>query len=455
MLIAESWHHATSSMVRSKEFTSQSSRVPLKILVIGSGGREHALVWKIRQSPRTDKVYCAPGNEGIGEMVELVSIRPEEVEKLSEFAEKEKIDLTVVGPELPLTLGIVDLFEKRGLKIFGPNRGAARLEGSKAFAKEIMEENRIPTAAFATFSDPDSAKRYVARKKSCVVKADGLAGGKGVTLCSGREEAEAAIDDIMVRKAFGGAGDKVVVEELLIGEEASFMALTDGEHILPLASSQDHKRVFDGDRGPNTGGMGAYSPAPVVDPAVHRDILEQILKPLLAGLKRKGIRYQGVLYVGLMITDDGPKVLEFNARFGDPECQPVLMRLKSDLVPLLEAAIEGKLNLVEAAWEDAVSVCVVLCAGGYPGPYQKEKEIRGLEDLKDWGRGFVFHAGTAKRADQWVTSGGRVLGVTALGGNTEKAVREVYRAVDRIQWEGMHYRKDIARRALKNKVTGG
>ncbi|MEE9550147.1 MAG: phosphoribosylamine--glycine ligase [Candidatus Binatia bacterium] len=427
----------------------------MKILVIGSGGREHALVWKIGQSPKVEKVFCAPGNAGIGEMVKLVPIGPEEIEKLSDFAEKEKIDLTVVGPEIPLTLGIVDLFEKRGLRIFGPNCGAARLEGSKAFAKEIMEENRIPTAAAVTFSDPASAKRYVAQKKSCVVKADGLAGGKGVTVCSVRGEAEAAIDDIMVRKAFGEAGDKVVVEELLIGEEASFMALTDGEHILPLASSQDHKRVFDGDRGPNTGGMGAYSPATVVDATVHRDIHVRILKPLLDGLKRKGVRYQGVLYVGLMITDEGPKVLEFNARFGDPECQPVIMRLKSDLVPLLEAAIEGRLNRVESEWEDGASVCVVLCAGGYPGAYQKGKKIRGLEDLKDWGEGFVFHAGTAKRDNQWLTSGGRVLGVTALGKNIEKAVREVYQAVDKIQWEGMHYRTDIAQRALNRTVGGG
>jgi phosphoribosylamine--glycine ligase len=427
----------------------------MKILVIGSGGREHALVWKIGQSPKVEKVFCAPGNAGIGEMVNLVPIGPEEIEKLSDFAEKEKIDLTVVGPEIPLTLGIVDLFEKRGLRIFGPNCGAARLEGSKAFAKEIMEENRIPTAAAVTFSDPASAKRYVAQKKSCVVKADGLAGGKGVTVCSVRGEAEAAIDDIMVRKAFGEAGDKVVVEELLIGEEASFMALTDGEHILPLASSQDHKRVFDGDRGPNTGGMGAYSPATVVDATVHRDIHVRILKPLLDGLKRKGVRYQGVLYVGLMITDEGPKVLEFNARFGDPECQPVIMRLKSDLVPLLEAAIEGRLNRVESEWEDGASVCVVLCAGGYPGAYQKGKKIRGLEDLKDWGEGFVFHAGTAKRDDQWLTSGGRVLGVTALGKNIEKAVRAVYQAVDKIQWEGMHYRTDIAQRALNRTVGGG
>src|SRR3989304_3087203 len=299
----------------------------MKILVIGSGGREHSLVWKISQSPRVEKIYCAPGNGGIGEMAELVPIGPEEIEKLADFATKEKIDLTVVGPELPLTLGIADLFSKRGLRIFGPNREAARLEGSKAFAKEILKENRIPTASFATFSEASSAKRYLGEQKPpYVVKADGLAAGKGVIICADRKEAEAAIEDILVRKLFGQAGEKLVIEEFLQGEEASFMALTDGKHILSLASSQDHKRVFDGDRGPNTGGMGAYSPAPVVTPEVHRRILDEIRKPLVAGLKKKGVHYAGVIYVGLMVTDSGPKVLEFNARFGDPECQPIMMR---------------------------------------------------------------------------------------------------------------------------------
>src|SRR3989338_1770752 len=275
----------------------------MKVLVIGSGGREHALVWKIRQSPRVGKIYCAPGNGGIGRMAELVPIGPEEIDKLADFAEKENIDLTVVGPELPLTLGISDLFEKRGLKIFGPDQEAARLEGSKAFAKELLQENHIPPAAFAPFSDASSAKRYLANQKPpYVVKADGLAAGKGGIICSDKNEAEAAIDDILVRRLFGQAGDQLVIEEFLQGEEASFMALTDGEHILPLASSQDHKRVFDRDRGPNTGGMGAYSPAPVVTPGIHNRILDEILKPLLRGLRNKGVRYRGVIYVGLMIT---------------------------------------------------------------------------------------------------------------------------------------------------------
>ncbi len=422
----------------------------MKVLLIGSGGREHALVWKIRQSSKVQKIYCAPGNGGIGEMAESVAIAPDQIQKLADFAEKEQIDLTVVGPELPLTLGIADHFEKRGLKLFGPNRAAAQLEGSKAFAKEILKENRIPTASFEIFSDATLAKRYLAQQQPpYVVKADGLAGGKGVLICPSPKEAETAIDDILVRRLFGQTGEKLVIEEFLKGEEASFMALTDGEHILPLASSQDHKRVFDGDRGPNTGGMGAYSPAPVVTPEVHRRILDEILRPLLRGLKKREVHYSGVIYVGLMITEHGPKVLEFNARFGDPECQPVIMRLNSDLVPLLEATIEGKLDHVEAKWHKDAAVCVVLCAKGYPGPYEKGKEIRGLEKLQDWERGFVFHAGTANVGDRWLTSGGRVLGVTALGKNIEEAVGEAYRAIGEIEWEGMHYRKDIAQRALK------
>ena len=422
----------------------------MKVLVIGSGGREHALVWKIRQSPRVEKVYCAPGNGGIGEMAELVSIGPEEIEKLADFAATEKVDLTVVGPELPLTLGISNLFTKRGLKIFGPDRGGARLEGSKAFAKEILKENGIPTASFATFSDATSAKRYLGEQRyPRVVKADGLAAGKGVIICADRKEAESAVDDILVRKLFGQAGENVVIEEFLEGEEVSFMALTDGEHILPLASSQDHKRVFDGDQGPNTGGMGAYSPAPVVTPEIDRRILDEILHPLLKGLKKRTIHYSGVIYVGLMITEQGPKVLEFNARFGDPECQPVLMRLESDLVPLLEATVEGRLDRVEAKWRNDASVCVVLCAHGYPGSYEKGREISGLERLRGWQRGFVFHSGTMKEGSRWLTAGGRVLGVTALGGSIEEATQEAYKAVGEIRWDGVHYRRDIARRALK------
>jgi len=423
----------------------------MKVLVIGGGGREHALVWKISQSPRVTKIYCAPGSAGIGELAESIAIGADQIQRLADFAEKEKIDLTVVGPELPLTLGISDLFESRGLRIFGPNKTAAQLEGSKVFAKEILHANKIPTASFEIFTDAAPAKQYLSRHRPpYVVKADGLAAGKGVLICANRQEAEVAIDDILVRRAFGQAGEKIVIEEFLEGEEASFMALTDGEHVLPLASSQDHKRVFDNDQGPNTGGMGAYSPAPVVTQVIHERILREILRPLLAGLKKNGIRYRGVIYVGLMITKDGPKVLEFNARFGDPECQPIMMRLKSELIPLLEATIDGKLDSVQSEWYDDPAVCVVLCARGYPGSYDKGKEIVGLEKLRDWNNGFVFHAGTVKEKDRWLTSGGRVLGVTARGYTIAAAGEEAYRAVSEISWEGMHYRKDIAYRALTN-----
>jgi phosphoribosylamine--glycine ligase len=423
----------------------------MRILVIGSGGREHALVWKISQSPRVTKIYCAPGSAGIEELAESVRISPEQIAQLAAFAAKEKIDLTVVGPELPLTLGIVDLFESRGLRIFGPNKAAAQLEGSKTFAKNLLRANHIPTGSFGTFTDATAAKTYLAQQKPpYVIKADGLAGGKGVVITAKIAEAQAVVDDILVNKVFGNAGDKLLIEEFLDGEEASFMVLTDGEHVLPLASAQDHKRVFDHDEGPNTGGMGAYSPAPVVTPEIHHRVLRDILTPLLAGLKSQDIHYRGVIYVGLMITKDGPKVLEFNARFGDPECQPIMMRLKSDLIPLLEATIDGNLRQVKAEWHEDPAVCVVLSANGYPGTYDRGKEIAGLEKLKDWHNGFVFHAGTAKDNGRWLTSGGRVLGVTARGATITDAVKEAYRAVDKISWDGMHYRKDIAQRELKN-----
>ena len=421
----------------------------MRILVIGSGGREHALVWKIRQSALVTTIYCAPGSAAIGELAEIVPIGAEQIEELADFASEEKIDLTVVGPELPLTLGIADLFESRGLKIFGPTKAAAQLEGSKAFAKEILQQNGIPTAASETFTDVVAAKQYLTRQKApYVIKADGLAGGKGVMICHDRTEAETAIDDIVVRKVFGSAGDKLVIEEFLDGEEASFMVLTDGEHVLPLASSQDHKRVFDNDVGPNTGGMGAYSPAPVVTAAMHERILREIVTPLLAALKRKQIRYRGVIYVGVMITNQGPKVLEFNARFGDPECQPIMMRLKSDLIPLLQAAVDGRLDEVRPEWHDSAAVCVVLTAHGYPGSYAKNKEISGLENLTHWRQGFVFHAGTVKNDHRWLTAGGRVLGVTARGKSIAEAAKEAYWAVEQVSWDGMHYRKDIAGRAL-------
>jgi phosphoribosylamine--glycine ligase len=421
----------------------------VKVLVIGSGGREHALVWKLRQSPKVQRIYCAPGNAGIGEMAELAPIAPEEIDRLRRFVEENGIDLTIVGPELPLTLGIVDEFSENGLRIFGPSRAAAQLEGSKVFSKRLLEENNVPTARFASFTDAASARRYLGEvPPPFVIKADGLAGGKGVVICGARNEAEQAIDEAMVRKVFGAAGETVIIEECLAGEEASFMILTDGKNYVPLATSQDHKRVFDADRGPNTGGMGAYSPAPVINAEMHGRITHEIVEPVLSGLRKQGISYRGVLYVGLMITEEGPKVLEFNARFGDPECQPIMMRLKSDLVTLLEATIDGNLDQVEVEWDRGASVCVVLCAGGYPGQIERGKEIHGLDRLKNWQKGFVFHAGTAKDGNRWVTSGGRVLGVTARGDNIAEATREAYRAVGEVTWEGMHYRKDIARRAI-------
>jgi phosphoribosylamine--glycine ligase len=421
----------------------------MKILVIGGGGREHALIWKLGQSSRVTKIYCAPGSAGIAELAESVAIEPHQIDKLANFAEQQKVNLTVVGPELPLTLGISDLFESRGLKIFGPSRAAAQLEGSKAFAKKIMTENGIPTAAAGIFTDAESAKRYLDQNPApYVVKADGLAAGKGVLICASREEAQSAIDEIVVHKTFGQAGDRVVIEEFLQGEEASFMVLTDGDYVLALPSAQDHKRIFDNDHGPNTGGMGAYSPAPVVTPTVADRVMREVLTPLMAGLKRQGIVYRGVIYVGLMITETGPKVLEFNARFGDPECQVIMMRLKSDLVPLLEATVNGTLREVQAEWYPDPAVCVVLSAKGYPGSYETGKEIRGLEKLKNWPKGYVFHAGTRKHNAEWQTSGGRVLGVTARGRDLAEAVQEVYRGITAVSWDGMHYRRDIARRAL-------
>jgi phosphoribosylamine--glycine ligase len=422
----------------------------MKVLVIGGGGREHALVWKIRQSPRVSQIYCAPGNAGIGELAELVAIAPDNVAGLRQFAQRERIDLTVVGPEVSLTLGLVDEFEKQGLRVFGPKRQAAQLEGSKAFAKELMKQQGVPTAAFGVFTDPEAARDYIQRIGApVVVKADGLAAGKGVFVCVTVEEALAAIEQIMRARIFGDAGSQVVVEEFLEGEEASFLAFTDGKTVLPLASSQDHKRIFDDDQGPNTGGMGAYSPAPVVTPALTERITADILLPVIHGLRAQGIIYKGILYAGLMIQHGQAKVVEFNVRFGDPECQPLMFRLRSDLVDVMEAVLEERLAEITLAWDARPAVCVVLAAGGYPGSYETGTPIFGLDTLRDWEDGMVFHAGTAKSNDTVVTKGGRVLGVTAVGADISKAIAEVYRAVGKISWAGMHYRRDIGQRALR------
>jgi len=422
----------------------------MNILLIGSGGREHALAWKIRQSPLVKRVFCAPGNAGIAQVAELVPLMVDDIAGLVRFARDERIDLTVVGPELPLTLGIVDEFQRQGLRIFGPSGAGARIEGSKAFTKELLRRHNIPTGFFSTFTDPDEASRYVKEVGApIVVKADGLAAGKGVFICETVKEAEDAINELMRTRIFGDAGARVVIEEFLEGEEVSFIALTDGRNVLPLASSQDHKRAFDGETGPNTGGMGAYSPAPVVTRDLHERIMREIMEPVVQGLIALKLDYRGVLYAGLMITAAGPRVLEFNARFGDPECQPLMLRLKSDLVQLMEACVEGRLAEVAIEWDARAAACVVLAAAGYPGNYDKGKVIRGLEDLRDWKDGVVFHAGTARRDDAVVTNGGRVLGVTALGTTLTDAVTEAYRAVEQIHWDGVHYRRDIGYRALE------
>ena len=421
----------------------------MKILVVGGGGREHALVWKIAQSPKVSKVYCAPGNAGISEQATLVPIQANDLNGLLEFALKEKIDLTVVGPEDPLTRGIVDLFVSKGLLIFGANKKAAEIEGSKAFAKEMMKKYRIPTGFYEIFDNRDEAVRYIRNQGApIVVKADGLAAGKGVIVCKTVEEAIHSVDRIMVEKMFGNAGNRVVVEEYLVGEEASYIAFTDGKTILPLASSQDHKAILDGDQGPNTGGMGAYSPAPVVTDEVHEKIIEKILRPIIYGMGEEGRPYQGVLYAGLMIHEGHPKVLEFNARFGDPETQPALMRMKGDLVPILEACMQGTLSHHKIEWDNRAAVCVVLASQGYPGDYEKGKIIEGLKEVSQMEKVFVFHAGTILKDGQVITNGGRVLGVTGLGEDISRAIESTYQAVKKISWEGVYYRTDIGQKAL-------
>lgn len=421
----------------------------MKVLVVGGGGREHALVWKIAQSPKVSKIYCAPGNAGISEQATIVSIKANDLNRLLEFALKEKIDLTVVGPEDPLTQGIVDLFESKGLFIFGANKKAAEIEGSKAFAKEMMKKYHIPTAFYEIFDHPKEAVRYIRQQGApIVVKADGLAAGKGVIICKTVEEAIQSVDKIMVEKIFGEAGRRVVLEEYLVGEEASYIAFTDGKTILPMASSQDHKRIFDEDQGPNTGGMGAYSPAPVVTEEVHERIIEKVLRPIIYGMGEEGKPYQGVLYAGLMIHEGHPKVLEFNARFGDPETQPVLMRMRGDIVPILEACMKGTLSQQTIEWDHRASVCVVMASKGYPGDYEKGKIIGGLKEVSQMEGVFVFHAGTALVDDKMVTNGGRVLGVTGLGEDIPRAIQKTYQAVKKISWDGVHYRKDIGRKAL-------
>ena len=422
----------------------------ITVLIVGGGGREHALAWKIAQSPGIAKIFCAPGNAGIADIAECVAINPADISALKNFAISNRVDLTVVGPELPLTLGIVDVFEQEGLRIFGPCQKAARLEGSKIFAKEIMQTHGIPTADFKSFADAETAKQYVQHKNTpVVIKADGLAAGKGVFPSLTVSESLAAIDRIMNQREFGEAGAKIVVEEFLPGEEASFICFTDGKTIIPMPSSQDHKRVFDGDKGPNTGGMGAYSPAPVITAAMEEKIMRDIMHPIIQALYASGIRYKGVIYAGLMIENGNPRVLEFNVRFGDPETQPLLVRLKTDLVNIMQAVIDERLSEIAVTWDPRPAVCVVMASGGYPDAYEKGQPIVGLQEAARVPDTVVFHAGTALCNGQVVNDGGRVLGVTGWGNSITDAVTSAYRAVDKIHWQGVQFRRDIAGRAIQ------
>jgi phosphoribosylamine--glycine ligase len=422
----------------------------MRILIIGSGGREHALAWKVAQDPAVTSILAAPGSAGISECAECLAVAVDDVEGLAGLAAERGVDLTIVGPEVPLAAGIVDVFESRGLRIFGPNRSAARLEASKAFMKSVLADAGVPTALHGEFTKIEPALGFAAELGfPVVVKADGLAAGKGVVICEGEREARVAISSMLHGGAFGDAGRRVVVEEFLRGEEVSFLALTDGANIIPLEPSQDHKTVFDGDQGPNTGGMGAYSPAPVIDAAMSRHIVERILIPTVSALRARDVHFRGVLYAGLMMTAEGPKVLEYNARFGDPECQPLMMRLESSLVELVDACIEGRADRVRPRWSRDAAVCVVMTAEGYPGAYRKGDIIEGLDSARACENTVIFHAGTARDdAGHWVTAGGRVLGVTARGATIGVAIERAYRATACIRWRGVHYRKDIGHRAL-------
>ena len=421
----------------------------MRTLVVGGGGREHALAWALGRSPRTERLLCAPGNAGIAAVADCRPVAADDVPALVRLAREERVGMVVVGPELPLTLGLADRLAEAGIPVFGPSAAAARLEGSKVFSKDFLRRHGLPTAAFESFHDADAAGRFVRELGApLVVKADGLAAGKGVYVCATVEEALDAVDQVMRRRVFGEAGGHVVVEEFLAGEEASFMVVTDGTTVLPLAPAQDHKRIFDEDRGPNTGGMGAYSPAPVVTPALHEHVMRDIMEPVVRALALEGIDYRGILYAGLMIKDGRAKVLEFNVRFGDPEAQAILLRLRTDLVEIAERTAAGRLAGLPIEWDPRPAVCVVLAAKGYPGTVEKGARIHGLDALAGWSRGMVFHAATRRTPDGVVADGGRVLGVTALGDSIRGAIDEAYAAVAKISWDGMQYRRDIGRRAL-------
>ena len=427
----------------------------MKVLVLGSGGREHAMVWKLRQSPRISKLYCAPGNGGIAADAECLAADVKSIDSLVQLANRLNPDLTVVGPELPLTLGIVDEFQKRGWPVFGPTRSAARLESSKSFAKEFMQRHHIPTAKYSVCTSKEQVREALKLFHApIVVKADGLAAGKGVIIALSKEEAQRAAEEMLSGKMLGEAGSRVVLEECLQGEELSFLVMSDGERVVPLVATQDHKRVFDNDQGPNTGGMGAYSTDQIVDAQMRDWLVNHIARPVIAGMRAEGAAYKGILYCGIMMTATGPMVLEFNCRFGDPETQPIMMRMESDLLEAMESSIAGRVSAGDFRWSLDPAVCVVMASGGYPGAFEAGKLITGIEDADRLPGVKVFHAGTNRRDNLYYTSGVRVLGVTSRGKNLPEAVERAYDAVMKIRFEGMHYRKDIAARGLKHLRSG-
>ena len=416
----------------------------MKILVVGSGGREHAIAWKLAQSEKVEKLYCAPGNAGIEAVAECVPVKAEDLEGIRDFCVKNEIDMAVIGPEVPLSMGITDLLNEAGIRVFGPDRKCSQLEGSKSFTKAFLMKHKIPTAGYKEYTDKEALKKDIGiLGYPMVLKADGLAAGKGVVLAENYEQAERTIEEMMGDKIFGDAADKVIVEECLRGIEASMLCFVDGKTIVPMESAQDYKRIFDGDQGPNTGGMGSYSPSLIFTEELKREIDEKILQPTIRGFLEDGLDFHGVLFIGLMIGEDGPKVIEFNNRFGDPETQSVLMRLESDLADIFNACIDGTLDQQEIRWSDRRSVCVVLASGGYPGSYEKGKEILGLEDVDE--DIVVFHAGTARKDGKIVTSGGRVLGVTAVGATNDEARAKAFANVEKITFEGAQFRRDIGK----------
>lgn len=420
----------------------------MNVLLVGSGGREHAIAWKVCQSKRLEKLYCAPGNAGIAQLAECVPIAATDIEAMVAFAKKEKIDLVIVAPDDPLSMGMVDAMQATGIAAFGPNQAAARIESSKVFAKDLMKKYGIPTAGYRIFTDSDQALQFLENSADypIVIKADGLALGKGVLICGNKQEAKEAIQMCMVDKAFGDAGDTVLVEDFIQGPEMSILAFADGKTIVPMISAQDHKRIFDGDHGPNTGGMGTFAPSPKMTPELEQFFEEQIMWPTMKAMEQEGCSFSGVLYFGLMLTENGPKVLEYNARFGDPETQVVLPLLETDLLDIMEAVVEKRLDHQSIVWKNEFAVCVVLASAGYPGAYKKGIPIQGLEYLQDKKNILAFHAGTDKRENEFVTNGGRVLGVTAVAPTLDQAAKQAYQAIDQIFFEGMQYRTDISKK---------